>query len=103
MNPRVWVEGDHVSFSVGVQSFRIAYDGKPKELQWMRRMVKKALDNIAVEQKDINALYRLMNYIEIEGDVGDKVAEDYTMIKSELFRKLIRPARLALRRLEKKP
>ena len=56
-------------------------------------------------QDEYTVIHRLLNYIQIEGDVGDEIElykfKNVELVQTKQFRKLIKDARNALNRLEK--
>ena len=56
-------------------------------------------------QDEYSAIHKLLNYIQIEGDVGDEIElykfKNVELVQTKQFRKLVKDARNALNRLEK--
>ena len=56
-------------------------------------------------QDEYTVIHRLLNYIQIEGDVGDEIElykfKNVELVQTKQFRKLVKDARNALNRLEK--
>lgn len=44
LNRGVW----NVSFSIGVQTFTLAYTGNKEEVKWMAKMLKKAFNKLNI-------------------------------------------------------